>query len=140
MTIRVGLTHRTVYHYDRLVTLSPQLVRLRPAAHARTPVQSYALKIGPKPHFLNWLQDPQGNFLARVVFPERVTRFEVVVDLVADMAPINPFDFFLEPEAETYPFAYDEVLAEELAPFRVLHEPGPLLRGLIGEVRAALGR
>ncbi|HEY1855937.1 DUF2126 domain-containing protein [Acidocella sp.] len=138
MSVHAAITHRTSYHYDRLVTLGPQTIRLRPTPYARTPILSYSLTVLPKPHFLNWLQDPQGNFLARVVFTERVTCFEVVVDLVADMAPINPFDFFLEPEAETYPFVYDEVLAEELAPFRVLQEPGPLLRGLIGEVRAAL--
>lgn len=136
MSIYAAITHRTSYKYDSPVDLGPQTIRLRPAPYARTPIISYALKILPTPHFLNWQQDPQGNFLARVVFPERVTEFEVVVDLVADMATLNPFDFFLEPEAETFPFAYDPVLAEELAPFRVLHRPGPLLRQLIGAVRA----
>ena len=139
MSVHAAITHRTSYSYDRPVQLGPQTIRLRPAPYARTPVLSYSLKVSPQPHFLNWQQDPQGNYLARVVFPERVTSFEVVVDLVADMATINPFDFFLEPSAETYPFAYDEVLGEELAPFRLLHEPGPKLRELIATVRRAIG-
>lgn len=138
MSILAAITHRTSYKYDRPVALGPQTIRLRPAPYARTPIISYALQISPKPYFLNWQQDPQGNFLARVVFPERVTHFDVTVDVVADMATINPFDFFLEPQAEIFPFAYDPLLAEELAPFRVLHPAGPLLQTLIDEVRAGL--
>jgi uncharacterized protein (DUF2126 family)/transglutaminase-like putative cysteine protease len=134
MTLHVALTHRTSYRYDRPVALGPQTVRLRPAPHARTPIVSYTLLVEPRPHFLNWQQDPQGNYLARVVFPERVTHFQVTVDLVADMATINPFDFFLEPQAETWPFAYDPQLEHELAPFRRQDQPGTLLADLLATV------
>src|SRR5262245_40517187 len=118
MSIHVKLHHVTRYRYDRLVSLTPQIVRLRPAPHSRTAVTSYALRVSPQPHFLNWQQDPQSNCLARIVFPERVDHRSLEVDLIAELAVQNPFDFFLEPAAERFPFEYEPWLERELRPFR----------------------
>lgn len=134
MAIRVALTHRTVYRYDRLVSLGPQTIRLRPAPHCRTPIRSYVLRIHPAQHFLNWQQDPFGNYLARVVIPEATREFRVEVDLVAQMTVINPFDYFLEPSAETYPFAYEPALAKQLAPYLEVDAAGPLLQDWLTRV------
>ena len=114
MAIRVALHHKTAYRYDRLVNLSPQVIRLRPAPHCRTPILSYSLRVQPAGHFLNWQQDPQSNFLARAVFPDKVHELRVEVDLVAELAVYNPFDFFLEPHAEQFPFVYSDEQAREL--------------------------
>ena len=110
MAIQVALHHSTRYRYDRRVSLSPHIVRLRPAPHCRTPILAYSLKVLPANHFINWQQDPQANYLARLVFPEPTTELFVEVDLVAEMAVFNPFDFFLEPYAEQYPFTYETSL------------------------------
>ena len=107
MSIHVALRHVTQYKYDRAVELSPQLVRLRPAPHCRTPILSYSQRITPSGHFLNWMQDPQSNYVARVTFAEKVEAFRVEINLVAEMAVYNPFDFFLEPSAEHVPFSYN---------------------------------
>ena len=134
MSIHVALRHVTEYRYDRLVTLSPQQVRLRPAPHCRTRILSYSQRVTPATHFINWQQDPQGNYVARLTFPEQVHEFRVEVDLVAEMAVYNPFDFFLEPHAEQFPFSYDEVQRRELQPFLVAAPSTPLfehyLRGV----------
>ena len=134
MAIRVALNHYTRYRYDRPITLSPHLVRLRPAPHCRAPVQGYSLRITPTDHFINWQQDPFGNWVARIVFPERVREFAIEVDVVAEMVTINPFDFFLDEEAQRFPYAYPAELAHDLAPYLALDESGPLLAAWLAEV------
>ena len=140
MTIRVALHHKTTYTYDRLVSLGPQVVRLRPAPHCRTPIRSYALNIEPDGHFLNWQQDPHGNYLARLVFPQQTTKFSVEVDLIADMTVVNPFDFFLDEYAEKYPFEYEPWLSKELMPFLDKEPPGPRMTAYLKDVDYSVRR
>ncbi len=127
MSIHVAVRHHTRYSYDKLVAVSPQIVRLRPAPHSRTPILGYSLKILPENHFINWQQDPFGNYLARIVFPDKIHELSIDVEVIADMININPFDFFLEEYAENFPFTYKDQLLKELAPYLEIREDGPLL-------------
>ncbi|MGD9912887.1 MAG: DUF2126 domain-containing protein [Rhizobiaceae bacterium] len=127
MAILAAVYHLTHYTYDRPVILGPQVIRLKPAPHSRTKVLSHSLRVSPENHFVNVQQDPYGNFLARFVFPEPVTEFKIEVDLVADMTVYNPFDFFVEPSAENWPFEYPEEIREDLAIYRQAEPAGPLL-------------
>jgi uncharacterized protein (DUF2126 family)/transglutaminase-like putative cysteine protease len=140
MAISVSLHHKTIYSYDKPVQLGPQVVRLRPAPHCRTPILAYSLKVRPEGHFLNWQQDPFGNYQARLVFPNEVRRFEVEVDLIAAMTAINPFDFFIEESAGQYPFAYDADLRAELAPYLQVGPGGERLAAFVRGVEADLAR
>ena len=134
MAIRVAINHKTTYTYDRLVSLSPHVFRLRPAAHSRTKIEAYSFKITPEEHFINWQQDPFGNYQARVVFPEKTKELSVDVEIIANMVVINPFDFFVEDYAEKYPFRYEDQLRKELVPYFEFKEYGPLLRKWIADI------
>ena len=127
MSIRVAIHHKTDYLFDRLVSLAPHQIRLRPAPHTRTPVHHYSLNVGPADHFINWQQDPFGNFIARYVFNEKARRLSVEVDMVAEMVTINPFDFFVEKYADEFPFDYEPQLRKELTPYFEITERGPRL-------------
>ncbi len=134
MSIHVALNHVTHYRYDRPVALSPQVVRLRPAPHCRTRILSYSLRVEPTGHFINWQQDPFANYLARLVFPEKTREFKVTVDLVAEMSVLNPFDFFLEPEAETFPFKYSDESLAELLPYLHKSELTPRFKAFVDSI------
>ena len=134
MSIHAALHHVTHYRYDRPVQLGPQVVRLRPAPHCRSRIISYSLKIEPAQHFINWQQDSFANWQARLVFPDKTTEFKVTVDLVAEMAVYNPFDFFLEPAAEQFPFDYDPLLKEELAPYLARAPQGDLFNHYVAGI------
>jgi uncharacterized protein (DUF2126 family) len=134
MSILVGLHHATRYTYNRAVALGPQVVRLRPAPHCRTRIRSYSLTVTPAQHFVNWQQDPHGNWLARFVFPDKSNELSVTVDLTAEMEVINPFDFFVEPYAEKWPFSFPPELHEDLAAFMAPEPAGPLLTELTASI------
>jgi uncharacterized protein (DUF2126 family)/transglutaminase-like putative cysteine protease len=140
MSIHVALHHRTSYKYERPVAHGAHVVRLRPAPHCRSNVLAYSLKVGPMEHFINWQQDPQANYLARLMFPEPTDRLDIEVDLVVEMSVQNPFDFFLEPTAEEFPFAYEPDLKHELMPFLATEKPDPLLAELVEKFKGKKGR
>ena len=117
MGIHIGIEHRTTYEFDRLTTIHPHVLRLRPAPHSRTPILSYSLRVEPENHFINWQQDPFGNFMARLVFPEPSRVLDFTVDLVADLTVVNPFDFFVEESAEFFPFEYEPLVRADLEPY-----------------------
>ncbi|MEM6987329.1 MAG: transglutaminase family protein, partial [Pseudomonadota bacterium] len=128
MSIKVALDHTTIYRYDEPASLGPHVIRLKPAAHCRTPILSYSLTVSPSDHFINWQQDPFGNYLARLVFNKPVRELKVTVDVVAQLDVINPFDFFVEESAEHFPFEYDAATQEELAPYREVDPAGKRLK------------
>lgn len=134
MSQRFALTHESRYRYARPVQLGPQLIRLRPAPHCRTPILSYALNIEPAAHWLHWQQDPLGNFMARVLTTEPVTSFSVTVEITAEIAPVNPFDFFVEPEAASWPFTPAPWLADMLLPYQRLDPLGPRFAELLADI------
>ena len=134
MSVQVALNHRTQYLYDRAVSLGPQVIQLRPAPHCRTPILSYSFDVIPSEHDMRWQLDPHSNYLARLLFPNKTTEFVVDVNLIAELSPVNPFDFFLEPGVEDYPFAYQPELAKDLEPYRSVGGAGPLLRAFLDGV------
>ncbi|SEQ33831.1 Uncharacterized conserved protein, DUF2126 family [Hyunsoonleella jejuensis] len=134
MALKIVISHKTVYKYDRLVSLSPHIFRLRPAPHSRTPIEAYSIKIKPENQFFNWQQDPFGNYLARLTFPEKTKELSVDVEIIADLKTINPFDFFVEKYAEDFPFEYTETTKKELLPYLEITDNGPLLKEFLKTV------
>ena len=134
MSIQIALKHRTQYRYDQAVSVGPHVIRLRPAPHCRTPILSYSLSVAPAAHLLNWQLDLHNNHLARLLFPDKTNEFVVEVNLVAELSPFNPFDFFLEPGVENYPFEYVPELAKDLEPYRRVDPVGPRFQAFLGKL------
>ncbi len=125
---RVALRHRLDYRFDRPVRLSTHWLRLRPAPQAVACIQAYSLTVRPASHFVNWVRDPFENHLARLDFPEAVSRCSIDMELLAELPPTNPFDFLLAADAAEHPFRYPDQLAGELAPYLWSGESGEELR------------
>ena len=139
MGIQVALHHRTQYRYDKAVYLGPQVIQLRPAPHCRTPILSYSLRVTPAEHILNWQLDVHHNHLARLLFQNKTSEFVVEVDMVAELSSVNPFDFFLEPGVEQYPFKYMTELAKDLESYLSVEPAGPRLLAFLGSFGGETG-
>ena len=133
---RIALRHRLDYRFDRPVRLSTHWLRLCPAPGTRANITAYTLRVGPRTHFLNWLRDPFENHLARLDLPEPVRHFTLDLEILAELQPVNPFDFLTEPYAANHPFDYPEQLARDLAPYLLQPATGPATRAWL----AALDR
>ncbi|MBD3809929.1 MAG: transglutaminase family protein [Sulfuricurvum sp.] len=134
MSLKVLLSHKTHYAFDRPINLSPHVIRLRPAPHSRTPIEAYSLNIKPEDHFINWQQDPFGNYLARIVFPKKTTELAIDVEVKAELVSINPFDFFVEEYATNFPFDYKKELKKELTPYLEITEHGKRLGAFVKSI------
>ncbi len=134
MSLKVVLSHKTHYAFDKPINLSPHIIRLRPAPHSRTPIEAYSLKIKPDNHFINWQQDPFGNYLARVVFPEKTTELSIDVEVLAELVSINPFDYFVEESAEQFPFSYSKAMEKELSLYLEVTEKGKKLKEFVDSI------
>lgn len=89
------------------------------------------MEVVPAKHLTNWQQDPYGNYLARLLFSEKTEEFAVEIELVAELIPINPFDYVLESEAESFPFRYAPAVAKQLEPYLALQPGGALFQEFV---------
>lgn len=140
--MRILVQHTSRYRYPEPASLGPQLLRLRPATHAKARIESYSLKASAGE--LRWQQDAIGNFVGRLTFPGiRVTDLTVQVELAVEIRPVNPFDFTVDEFARELPFAYTAAQAKELGPFLDLEDPqlevGPKARAFLDGLPKAGG-
>jgi uncharacterized protein (DUF2126 family)/transglutaminase-like putative cysteine protease len=122
MSVRIAITHQSIYHYDKFVTVGPHLIRLKPAPHCLAHCLAYSLKVSPSEHYIHWQQDPFNNHIARLVFKKPTNHLNVSVELLVDLSPVNPFDFFIEPYAACYPFRYESSLYNALEPYLAIDD------------------
>lgn len=134
MVVRVAIHHHTQYQYDRMVLLSPHLIRLKPAAHTHALIESYSLTVEPENHVVHWQQDPFGNFVARVDFWEPMQTMAIKVEIIAGLEPINPFDFFIDTYAESFPFEYDTQLKKDLISYLEVTESGMYMAQWLAQI------
>ena len=134
MPSKVAIHHQSVYRFDRPTLVLPHSVRLRPAPHCRTPISNYSLNITPDSHYIHWQQDPFNNYMARLQFNALADELAIDVKLEASLEPFNPFDFFVDEEASTFPFRYEPELVKELGPYLLISEQGPKLKAFVKSI------
>jgi transglutaminase-like putative cysteine protease len=119
--MKLTITYRAEYRYERRVSLSPHLVRLFPrdALQARVLKLDFATNPGGSVH---WRHDLFDNVVAQCFYPRDDDRLVYRLDAEIVAEERNPFGFLLDSRALQWPAEYIPREREVLAAFMVAEQ------------------
>ncbi|WP_207421146.1 transglutaminase family protein [Desertivirga brevis] len=126
--MKFHIIHTTSYSYSNDVFLSPQTLRLKPTSHIHAVIKDYKLSCQPQPKSIHWLQDAFGNSLARIIFPGSLNSLTINISFNIEPKDFDPFDFYLEDYAMTFPFNYEPETRKALCAYFEIADSGPFLK------------
>lgn len=111
------VSHQTTYSYSQPVYLKPHLLRLCPRSDRFTQVHDFSLAIYPQPQGRSDFVDLDGNNLIKLWFNNPTQQLNIQILAKVETSCTNPFDYLLEPWANTIPFDYSRSLYTQLKPY-----------------------
>ncbi|MDB5474414.1 MAG: Transglutaminase-like enzyme putative cysteine protease [Devosia sp.] len=112
----LSVRHQTIYSYARPVKFGEHRMLVRPRDSMEQTLESFSLSIHPKPVSIRWIHDVFGNGIAIAEFGEGSEELKIVASMVLDHTPELTPAFEIDTRAKTFPFAYGDVDAIDLAP------------------------